>query len=181
MTSVFIGGSRRIVKLNPEIADRLQNIISNNLDVLIGDANGFDRIAQEYFAQHGYKNVLVYCSSGVCRNNLGGWNVKTVDASGKRVGFDFYTVKDDAMLADANFGLFAWDGSSRGTLRNVTNMVQAGKPSAVYVSSTKSFSTVKTLEDLQHLVTPSATAGLLQAPLFSSVPNPSENRSRASA
>ena len=181
MTSVFIGGSRRIVGLNPEIADRLHNIIVNNVNVLIGDANGFDRVAQEYFAQHGYKNVLVYCSSGVCRNNVGKWTTKSVDAGRKRVGFEFYTVKDDAMLADADVGLFAWDGASRGTLRNVMNMVHAGKPSVVYVPSSKSFVTLRTEVDFQLLETPGSTAGVVQDPLFSSSDKPLENRSRASA
>lgn len=151
MTSVFIGGSRRLSRVNAEIAGRLDNIIRKELRVLIGDANGFDRAAQQYLADHGYRSVLVYCTNGQSRNNVGNWPQQPVEFHGRGRGLEFYTAKDDAMLRDADYGLFAWDGKSKGTLRNICKMAEQGKPSAVYVSSAKKFITVRNADDATSL------------------------------
>jgi len=147
MSSVFIGGSRRLGRMNTELARRLDNIIQKELRVLVGDANGFDRAAQKYLADHGYRSVLVYCTNGQCRNNVGDWPKQIVEFHGRNRGLEFYTAKDDAMLRDADYGLFAWDGNSKGTLRNVQKMAEQGKPSAVYVSPIKKFVTVRSSDD----------------------------------
>ena len=152
MNAVFIGGSRRLGRLNPELTGRLDNIIQKGLRVLVGDANGFDRAAQSYLAERGYASVVVYCTAEQCRNNVGGWAIHAVEYSGRDRGRAFYTAKDDAMLGDADYGLFAWDGKSEGTLRNVRKMAELGKPSAVYVSPVKRFVTVRRVEDTSALV-----------------------------
>jgi hypothetical protein len=133
--------------MNPELAHRLDNIIEKRLCVLVGDANGFDRVAQAYLADHGYRDVVVYCTAGECRNNVGEWPLHAVEYHGNDRGLEFYTAKDDAMLRDANYGLFAWDGKSKGTLRNVRKMAEQGKPSAVYVSPARKFVTVRNVDD----------------------------------
>lgn len=143
MTSVFVGGSRRLGRVNAQLAHRLDNIIQKHLRVLVGDANGFDRAAQAYLAEHEYHAVVIYCTAGECRNNVGDWPKKSVEYLGRDHGRDFYTAKDDAMLRDADFGLFAWDGKSKGTLRNIRKMAEQGKPSVVYVSPVKKFVTVR--------------------------------------
>jgi len=147
VTSVFIGGSRRLGRMNGELAHRLDNIIQKQLRVLVGDANGFDRAAQAYLADHKYDAVTVYCTAGECRNNVGDWPQHAVEYQGRDRGLEFYTAKDDAMLRDADFGLFAWDGKSKGTLRNIRKMAEQGKPSAVYVSPARKFVTVRNVED----------------------------------
>lgn len=151
MTSVFIGGSRRLSRINAELAGRLDNIIRKELRVLIGDANGLDRAAQQYLTDHGYRSVLVYCTNGQCRNNIGDWPKQPVEFHGRDRGLEFYTAKDDAMLRDADYGLFAWDGKSKGTLRNICKMAEQHKPSAVYVSSAKRFITVRNADDVSAL------------------------------
>jgi len=147
MNTVFIGGSRRLGRMNGELARRLDNIIRKELRVLVGDANGFDRLAQKYLADHDYRAVLVYCTNGQCRNNVGDWPKQIVQFHGRDHGLEFYTAKDDAMLRDAEYGLFAWDGKSKGTLRNIRKMAEQGKPSAVYVSPIKKFVTVRNTDD----------------------------------
>src|SRR5579859_6703867 len=114
--------------MNAELARRLDNIIEKRLRVLVGDANGFDRAAQAYLAERGYSAVVVYCTAGECRNNVAGWPQHTVEYKGRDRGLEFYTAKDDAMLQDADYGLFAWDGKSKGTLRNIRKMAEHGKP-----------------------------------------------------
>lgn len=151
MSSVFIGGSRRLGRMNPELARRLNNIMDKRLCVLVGDANGFDRAAQAYLADNGYREVLVYCTAGEARNNVGDWPIHAVAYEGEDRGLEFYTAKDDAMLRDADYGLFAWDGKSKGTLRNVRMMAERQRPSSVYVSPRRHFVTVRTLDDAAKL------------------------------
>jgi hypothetical protein len=55
------------------------------------------------------------------------------------------------MLRDANYGLFAWDGKSRGTLRNIQKMAEQGKVSVVYVAPLKKFVTVRSADDAGRL------------------------------
>lgn len=151
MTSVFIGGSRRLGRMNPEVAHRLNNIMDKRLCVLVGDANGFDRAAQAYLADSGYREVLVYCTAGLARNNVGDWPIRAVEYHGKDRGLEFYTAKDDAMLREADYGLFAWDGKSKGTLRNVQLMAERQRPSTIYVSPLRQFVTVRTSDDFARL------------------------------
>lgn len=151
MSSVFIGGSRRLGRMNDDLAHRLDNIIQRQLRVLVGDANGFDRVAQAYLLSHHYGAVTVYCTAGECRNNVGNWPQQAVEYQGRDRGLDFYTAKDDAMLRDADFGLFAWDGKSKGTLRNIRKMAEQGKPCAVYVSPARKFVTVRNIKDASAL------------------------------
>jgi hypothetical protein len=151
MSAVFIGGSRRLGRMNAELSRRLDNIINKEICVLVGDANGFDRATQAYLADRGYGRVVVYCTAGTCRNNIGDWTVHTVEYEGRDRGRAFYTAKDDAMLRDANYGLFAWDHKSEGTLRNVRKMAEQGKPSVVYISPMKRFITVRNVEDADAL------------------------------
>jgi hypothetical protein len=151
MTSVFIGGSRNINHMNTLITHRLENIIRGNLHVLIGDANGFDRLVQSFFAKNHYPSVIVYCTNGQCRNNVGNWPLHVVPYNGPHRGLALYTAKDDAMLQDASYGLFGWDGKSKGTYRNIHLMAERGKPSAVYVAPIEAFVTVHSSRDVSRL------------------------------
>ena len=147
MTAVFIGGSRRLGRMNRDFARRLDNIMRKELRILVGDASGFDRAAQKYLAEHGYRFVLVYCTNGHCRNNVGKWPTQAVTFRGRERGFEFYAAKDDAMLQDAEYGLFAWDGRSKGTLRNIRRMAEQRKPTAVYLSATRRFVTIRNADE----------------------------------
>jgi hypothetical protein len=167
VNSVFIGGSRRLGRLNAELAHRLDNIILKNLNVLVGDANGFDRVAQAYLAERRYSRVVVYYTAGECRNNVGQWPQCAVEYEGRDHGLAFYTAKDDAMLRDADFGLFAWDGKSKGTLRNMRKMAEQGKPSAVYVAPLKKFVTVRNAPDAAALLRDMEAGGVTSEDLFS--------------
>jgi len=84
MTKVFIGGSRRISRLNKAIKDRIDNIIQNEYTVLIGDANGADKSVQNYLFDKNYRNVLVFCMGNKCRNNIGSWQTRGIEASGSK-------------------------------------------------------------------------------------------------
>jgi len=152
MNTVFIGGSRRIGRLNDAIRARLDNIVDRGLCVVIGDANGSDRAVQAYLAERGHRDVVVYCTGNACRNNVGGWHMKMMEASGER-GFDYYALKDAEMARTADCGFMIWDGKSRGTLLNAQRLLGAGKPVVVYFSPDRECITIRTQDELKALLT----------------------------
>lgn len=139
MATVVIGGSRRMARLNKVIKSRLENVISGNFAVLIGDANGADRAAQQYFKEKQYDNVTVFCMQGNCRNNVGGWRIEEVVPRKGARGFEYFSTKDRAMIERADYGFMIWDGKSRGTLSNILYLLERGRPVLVYLSSEKRF------------------------------------------
>ena len=152
MKKVFIGGSRRISRLNAEITRRLDQMIERELCILVGDANGADKAVQTYFSERQYPNVVVFCTGGQCRNNVAKWPVTSVPAPHNIRDFRFFTAKDAAMASEADVGLMLWDGESTGTIVNVARLVAANKPAVVYVSPTKEFSTIRSHSDLETLL-----------------------------
>jgi len=152
MTTVFIGGSRRITRLNDTIRSRADNIMRQHFTVIIGDANGADRAMQSYFADKGYRDVIVYCMDNRCRNNVGGWPTKQVSANSQLKDFAYYATKDEKMAQAASYGFMMWDGRSKGTLNNILNLLQQQKKVLVYFSPDKSCYTLSFLEDLTALL-----------------------------
>lgn len=150
---VFIGGSRSLPRLPVALRERLDRIVSEGHEVVVGDANGADKAVQAYFSERGYRHVTVFCTGSHCRNNLGRWTTQAVTPpAGATSGYDFYTVKDREMAAVATHGLMVWDGDSRGTFANIRALVAADKPVVVYLSTDRSFVTVKNQADIDALL-----------------------------
>ena len=152
MMTVFVGGSRRISRLNDTIKSRADNVIRQELRVLIGDANGSDKAMQQYFAAKGYKNVVVYCMGRHYRNNLGNWPTKYILAERDRKDFAYYATKDLEMAKEASCGFMIWDGKSKGTLNNILNLLHQHKKVVVYFSPDKACHTLRSLDDLRGLL-----------------------------
>ena len=140
MTKVFIGGSRRVSRLNEQIRRRLDRIVEKRLPVLLGDANGADKAVQQYLHGRAYENVEVFCSGNSCRNNVGRWTLREVPVDARSRNFDFYAAKDRIMAREATVGFMVWDGKSIGTLLNVLRLVNLRKSAVVYdVSAERSW------------------------------------------
>lgn len=153
MTTIFIGGSRRISRLPAEVRARLDNVMASGHSVVVGDAMGADKAAQAHLHAAGYPHVTVYGSGASCRNNLGQWPchlVRSEDAS-KR-GFQMHAEKDRAMATVADFGLMIWDGESPGTLLNVLRLVRAGRIAVLFHVPERRAVNVKTAEDWHVLI-----------------------------
>lgn len=148
MEAVFLGGSRRIARLNERIRSKLDELVDRGLWMFIGDANGADRALQQHLADRGYKRVVVYAVTGMLRNNVGHWKVRSVDAPKGARGFDLYSVKDLQMANDASYGFMLWDGRSRGTLANVRSLLAHGKPVAVHLGPARRLVSLRTPDDL---------------------------------
>lgn len=152
MSNVFFGGSRSLGRLNPAIRTRLHNLITNKHTVLIGDAKGADKAVQSFFADEGYKDVIVYCMDRKCRNNVGGWQVRVVESSGRKKDFAYFAMKDAQMSLDADYGFMIWDGESKGTLNNVLNLIQQNKYALVYISPKKEFIPIRSANDVLSMI-----------------------------
>ena len=150
--TVFVGGSRRISRLNDTIRSRADNIVHQKLKVVIGDANGADKAMQQHFAAKDYKNVVVYCMGEHWRNNLGNWPTRHISAERDRKDFAYYATKDREMANEASYGFMIWDGKSKGTLNNILNLLTQRKKVVVYFSDDKECYTLRSLDDLQKLL-----------------------------
>jgi len=148
MMKVFIGGSRRVSRLDEQVRGRLDEIIRKQLPVIIGDANGADRAVQDYFRTCGYEQVEIFCTEGRCRNNVGKWKIRPVPApAGRKHDFEYYAAKDRLMAEEGSIGFMLWDGKSRGTLANVLRLMEQGKKVVVYLAPSKQFTTLRNMND----------------------------------
>jgi hypothetical protein len=151
MTVVFIGGSRAVSRLNGGVVERLDDLIQKKCQIVIGDANGADKAIQQHFADRNYRNVTVFCM-GTCRNNIGDWEFRKIEANSSRKDFIYYATKDVAMAREAKCGVMLWDGKSKGTLHNILNLIGANKKVLVYFSPEKAFYKLSTPVDVDALL-----------------------------
>ncbi len=149
---VFIGGSRRLSRLNKKITQTLDRLIERDLTIIIGDANGADKAVQGYLVNKQYRNVIVFCMQNQCRNNLGDWQSRHVEAGLKKNGFEFYAVKDLAMAKETDYGFMLWDSKSKGTLNNIVNLLRDNKRVVVYFSPTKTLHKLTNMGDLSKIL-----------------------------
>ena len=152
MATVFIAGSIKIKHLDSRFVDRIRNVISEGLNVAVGDADGADTSIQKELCKLDARHVVVYCSGKAPRNNVGVWEVVAVATDAVEGTRSFFAAKDRQMAKDADFGLMMWDAASAGTLSNVIELTKRGKKSVVFVNKLKEFITVKSPSDLQSLV-----------------------------
>lgn len=152
MKKIVIGGSRGIRYIAEPIRELLDNIIENNDVILIGDANGADKAVQKYLYAKQYKHVIVYCMHGICRNNIGQWPVESVLSTSKIRDANYYGTKDLHMALEADSGIMLWDGLSKGTFRNIINLLDADKQIHVYYQPFKCVSLISSTEDLNNLI-----------------------------
>jgi probable addiction module antidote protein len=147
MSTVFIGGSRHVVRLSAPMKERLDNIIRSGFMIVIGDAAGADKAVQKYLLDASYPHVTVFCSSDRPRNNLGSWETHKVATKPHEKGFQFFAAKDREMAKTADYGLMIWDGKSAGTALNVLRLVRAGKKAVLLNVPDKQTVTFKTMQD----------------------------------
>lgn len=143
---VFVGGSRRVSRLGAPIRARLDKIVEKGLAVIVGDANGADKVIQQYLFSKHYDKVEVFCSGTACRNNVGHWQTRLIHTDTHDRSRRFYTAKDRAMTSEATYGFMVWDGKSTGTLLNVLRLLRQDKKVVVFNVPDRRFSELKAYE-----------------------------------
>lgn len=149
---VFISGSIKIKKIDTKVIERLKNIVTSNLEVIVGDADGVDSLIQEYLKLNSVHSVVVYCSGETPRNNLGHWDIKKVTTTSRQGTRQYFTAKDKAMAQDCDYGLMVWDASSTGTLSNAIELVEKNKVAVVYINKSKQFLNIKNVQDIEKMI-----------------------------
>lgn len=139
MTTVFVGGSRHASRLSINVRGRLDKIMEKRFPIVIGDANGADKAVQRYLHSKHYRNVEVFCSEGICRNNIGNWRTRNIPTGTRQRNAQYYSAKDRVMAQEATVGLMIWDGKSVGTLLNVFRLLGLQKKSVIYNVPEKRF------------------------------------------
>lgn len=151
-TIVFIAGSMNIKNLDPKVKERIDNIVSQDFQIVVGDADGADTSIQNHLFNHGATKITVYCSGESPRNNIGDWPVHQVETSHARGTRAFFTAKDIRMAEVADYGLMVWDTKSTGTLSNVLELLTRKKKAVVFVNKAKVLKTIGTVEKLEELL-----------------------------
>ena len=145
---IFIAGPRAIKELDHNVLMKIESICEKNYDVLVGDADGIDSSVQKFLSQNNYKNVTVFASKGIARNNYGNWKVENVKVDNSVTGFDFYAQKDLEMAKNADIGFMIWNGKSKGTFNNVINLLNLKKEVILYYVFSQKFYHIKQISDL---------------------------------
>lgn len=166
---VFLAGSRVGVssgRLPNAVRDRVGTIVRRGMRVVIGDANGADRALQMLLRELGHKDVSVIVGGTGRVRNLADpdWPVERIGADSPLTGKALMTIKDEAMGERATHGLMVWsdvytsrfgrESVSSGTLRNVWQLLSAGKPVALFYVPAGRFFDLKSLDDYEDLVLP---------------------------
>ncbi|WP_165046159.1 hypothetical protein [Adlercreutzia sp. ZJ138] len=158
MTTVFISGSRQLAFFPEEACARIDKMIGAQLDIVIGDSpRGADSKAAHYLKSKGYPNVTVFTVRDKPRigTQLDNWSIckiepreaKKLSKDGSvRNQRDLETEKDHKMGAVADYGLVIWQSSfinrfgkestSKGSLRNMYQLLHEGKPVVLYSYNT---------------------------------------------
>ena len=132
--------------------NKLLSITEKQYDILVGDCYGVDSAVQNYLISLNYKNVTVFASNGVARNNRGRWKVENIVVENNQKGFDFYRQKDIAMANAADYGFMIWDGKSKGTLNNIIELISQEKKIVVYLVECRKMVCLSSFEDVNKLI-----------------------------
>ena len=152
-TTVFVAGSMQIKHLDPKVKERIDNIVTSNFEIVIGDADGVDSSVQSHLAKKRATKTTVYCSGSKPRNNLGSWPIHPVYTAHSEGSRAFFTAKDVVMADVADYGLMIWDAKSTGTLSNVIELLKRKKKAVVFVNKEKTFLNVSNVLQFEALLT----------------------------
>lgn len=153
MQTVFIAGSMSISRLHQKVKDRIHKIVTSNLNIIVGDADGADKSVQEYLHICQANKVTIYCTGGTPRNNVAEWSVHEVYSKAKSGSRAYFIAKDLEMARNSDCGLMIWDCKSTGTLSNIIELLRQKKKSVVFVNKNKDFVIVSNKAGLDHLLT----------------------------
>ena len=141
-----------IKELDEKVYRKLNSICEKEYNVLVGDADGIDSSVQKFLKEKKYKNVTIFASNGMARNNYGNWEIENVIVDNNITGFDFYAQKDLEMAKNADIGFMIWNGKSKGTFNNMINLLNLEKEVILYFVPNQKFYYFKAMKDLNNFL-----------------------------
>jgi len=131
---VFISGSISIKKLPNCVKESISKIVAQNMQILVGDADGIDTIVQNYCKSLGHSKVTVYSIYSMARYKAEGFDFKyIVPSTSSKKERERQSEKDAAMTDDSDFSLIIWDGKSKGSYKNILRALDQEKKAKVYL------------------------------------------------
>lgn len=142
--TVFISGSSKTEDeasqyyrkyLPTEIINQIDRIISDNANIVVGDAPGIDRQVQRYLNDKGYENVEIYGPGKQVRYVANPtWKTNPIDdPDHEPMSKEWLAKKDIEMERVATEGLAViLDEGAKATRKNVERLVANGKNVKVY-------------------------------------------------
>jgi len=132
---VFISGSISIKKLPQEVKNSINKITEQNIEILVGDANGIDTLIQNYCLSLNYYNLTIYSISIVPRYKANkNFNIKYIEVSNSiKKERERQQEKDKAMTMDSKFTFTIWDGKSKGSYANILRGLDTNKKIKIYL------------------------------------------------
>ena len=129
-SKLLLMGSKafRAETLPTEVAAKIDEALSRNMTVLVGEALGACRLYQDYLNSKGYINVIVGHAKSM-RYNAGNW--KTV-----QYGTDLKE-RERGMIEDCDSAIVIWTDSSGVIAENLELLKSLGKPAFLYEHSTR--------------------------------------------
>lgn len=148
---IFIAGAREIKSLKVPIIDRINRIIRNKYEIIVGDANGIDKVVQNFLNNKNYKNVTVFSMEDQ-RNNIGNWDNTKVHSELKKNTREYFTEKDKRMAEIADVGLMIWNKKSEGTLNNIINLLVLNKKVCLFIHTEEKIYLLNEISDLEKII-----------------------------
>tara|TARA_R110002111_G_scaffold13927_2_gene38548 strand:- start:4119 stop:4868 length:750 start_codon:yes stop_codon:yes gene_type:complete len=140
MSSVFISGSIAIKSIPRSVEESINKIIDQNIQVLVGDADGIDTMVQNYCKRCNYSNVTVYSIYSTPRYMAGKFDSKFIlpktDSKKER---ELQKEKDAAMTLDSDYSFVVWDGKSKGSYNNILRAIENNKKVKIYLNTENDF------------------------------------------
>jgi len=137
---VFISGSITITQLPDCIEDSIRKIKDQNLEILVGDADGIDTLVQDFCKILNYSNVTVYSIYSSPRYKVPEFNKQYIAVkSDTKKERERQKEKDSAMTQDSDYSLVIWDGKSKGSYQNILRALENKKKIKVYLHSEEQF------------------------------------------
>lgn len=156
---IFISGSISIKNLDEKIKQSLMNIQNKNYNVLVGDAEGIDKLIQDFFSRNYYFNLIVYHIYNIRNLQNDKFQTRRVKVdkeleNKKNNERQKQTCKDKQMAMDCDMLYCIWDGKSNGTYNNMCEAIKLGKAVKLYLADTKEerFFSEDELQDLKVLI-----------------------------
>jgi hypothetical protein len=134
MNRVFVSGSISIKTLPIEVIKSFDKIIAQNIQVIVGDADGIDALTQNYFESKNYINLTVCFIYDRPRNlasNL--FEIKKIDYdTNLKSQREKQTAKDIYMTNNTDYSFVIWDGKSKGSYANIKRAIENNKKLKVH-------------------------------------------------